>query len=127
MTDSPKRLVLEVPPTRQITTRDFRLFNEALIKEGVEDGTDVSVEICASGSIKFYAALPVKPQPKKSRQAQAVENQLASRREAIKRGDDVPGYVPPVKPRRTVKIPRQRKVTSKKSAASKAREDGSKK
>lgn len=124
----PQRLVLAISPNRQITTRDFRLFMEQMGKLNVADGTDVSVKIEQDGTLKFMVPVPPRQMPKKTTQQKRVEAQLASRREQIKNGEDVPGYVPPVKPKRVVKLPKQRttKKVVRKTVVRKARTDGSK-
>lgn len=120
----PKRLVLEVSPTRQISVRDFKLFMESMEKCGVTDETSVQVAIEREGSLKFFVPVPPREQPRKSRYKQEVEAQIVGRREAIARGEEVPGYVPPVKRRKVVKVPRQRKeIQPKKKIAIKARKD----
>ncbi|GAA2555215.1 hypothetical protein GCM10010423_65540 [Streptomyces levis] len=103
----PQRLVLRIPPTRQVRGRDFSLFVEQMRKYGVADDTSVTVEIQEDGSLKFHMPVPDQNPPRKSRHRQAVEAQIASRRDKIANGEEVPGYVPPVKPKRVVKIPRQ--------------------
>ncbi|MFE9742927.1 hypothetical protein [Streptomyces sp. NPDC006477] len=123
-TPPPRRLVLEIPPTRQITTRDFRLFMEAMKGQGVEDGTDVTVAIERDGSLKFSVPVPPRELPKQTRREKAVAAQIASRRAKVAAGEEVPGYVPPVKEKRVVRLPKQKSKRIVK-VAKKAREDGS--
>jgi hypothetical protein len=123
----PQRLVLAIKPNRQITTRDFRLFMEELGKQHVADGTDIAVSIEQDGTLKFAVPVPPRVMPKKSAHQKRVEAQIASRREQIANGEDVPGYVPPVKQKRVVKLPKQRTTsTKKKIVVRKARTGGSK-
>lgn len=124
----PQRLVLAISPNRQITTRDFRLFQEAMGRNNVADGTDIEVKIEQDGTLKFVVPVPPRQLPKKSSHRKRVEAQLASRRERIQNGEDVPGYVPPVEKRRVVKLPAQRATSKskKKVVVRKARIDGSK-
>lgn len=123
----PQRLVLAISPNRQITTRDFRLFMEAMGKANVADGTDIQVKIEQDGTLKFQVPVPPRNLPKKSAHRLKVEAQLARRREQIENGEDVPGYVPPVEKKRVVKLPKQRTTTvKKKTVVRKARTGGSK-
>lgn len=125
----PQNLVLAISPNRQITTRDFRLFMEAMGKNNVVDGTDIKVSIEQDGTLKFAVPVPPRQMPKKTAHQKRVEAQLARRREQIENGEDVPGYVPPVKQKRVVKLPAQRttsKSTKKKIVVRKARTGGSK-
>lgn len=124
---NPQRLVLAINPNRQITTRDFRLFMERMATHEVEDGTDIAVKIEADGTLKFLVPVPPRKMPKKSAHQKRVEAQLARRREQIKNGEDVPGYVPPIVKKRVVKLPKQRNAstTKKRTVIRKARTDGS--
>ena len=123
----PQRLVLAISPNRQITTRDFRLFMEQVAKCEVEDGTDITVKIEQDGTLKFLVPVPPRKLPRKTAQQRKVEAQLARRREQIQNGEDVPGYVPPVKAKRVVKLPKQRTTNKvRKTVVRKARTDGSK-
>jgi len=106
----PQRLALTVPRTRKVKGRDFALFVEQMAKLKVELDTDVTVEILSDGTLKFHVPVPDQNPPKKSRHRQAVEKQIESRRAKIANGEEVPGHVPPVKPRLVVKIPRQKKT-----------------
>lgn len=126
MDQKPQRLVLAISPNRQITTRDFRLFNERIKESGVADGTDIAVKIEQDGTLKFFVPVPPRKMPKKTAQQKQVEAQLARRREQIENGEDVPGYVPPVRKRKVVKLPKQRSTTNRKVVVRKARTDGSK-
>jgi hypothetical protein len=104
----PQRLALNIPRTRKVKGRDFLLFVKQMEKLRVNPDDDVTVEILPDGSLKFHMPVPDQNPPRKSRHRQAVESQIASRREKIAKGEEVPGYVPPVKPRRVVKLPRQK-------------------
>jgi len=106
----PQRLTLTVPKTRQVRGRDFALFVEQMAKFQVSPDDAVTVEVLGDGTLKFYVPVPDQNPPRKSRHRLAVEKQITSRRDKIANGEEVPGYEPPVKPRRVVKIPRQKKV-----------------
>lgn len=122
----PQNLVLAINPNRQITTRDFRLFMEAMGKNNVADGTDITVKIEQDGTLKFLVPVPPRQMPRKSAHQKRVEAQLASRREQIENGEDVPGYVPPVKKKVVVKLPKQRTTSkTKKVVRRRTRTDGS--
>ena len=69
---------------------------------------DVSVEITEEGHLKFYVPVSPAPVPRKTAQQRAVEQQLQERKKAVDAGQEVPGYVPPAKPKRKIRIPKQR-------------------
>jgi hypothetical protein len=99
-----QRLVLGIGPSRRIKIADFLLFMEELKKHSLSPSEDVSVEITAEGEIKFAVLLPPLIPPQKTPQKKAADKQIAAHKAALQSGEEVPGYVPPAKPRRVIRV-----------------------
>lgn len=98
-----RRLVLHIPARRRMKSADFLLFADKMRELEADPGAEIEVQITEDGNLKFYVPVAPLVPPKKTRQRRAVEKQIEEHQERVKAGEEVPGHIPPVKPRRIIR------------------------